>query len=332
MLRLIENKDFFDWLQLRHALWPYHPLQELEQEAKKIYATIEKHPVFFAENQNGEITGFIELSIHEIAPGCTIEKVGFIEAWYVKPEYRKSGIGRVLIENGEHWAISKGCKEVASDADPHFPLSPVAYASLGYTEVIMSHNHMMNHANKKYYIKQLAAHQDATLAQFSIVNITNDLALRKTTENDAVLIQVLMTKYWGGEPLIVNGEKYYPSKLQGLLLNQGDKVQGMLFYIRRGAVCEIIVFEVFNKFTGLGTIMLNKFIQLIKSQQYTKIQVMTTNDNLDALRFYQRRGFIIRGVRLNILENSRKMKSTIPELGDYNIPLRDEIELELVIG
>jgi hypothetical protein len=56
---------------------------------------------------------------------------------------------------------------------------------------------------------------------------------------------------------------------------------------------------------------------------------MTHNDNLDALRFYQRRGFSISGIRLNSMARARKIKPSIPLIGDYNIPIRDEIDLEM---
>ena len=58
---------------------------------------------------------------------------------------------------------------------------------------------------------------------------------------------------------------------------------------------------------------------------------ITTNDDLDAIRFYQRRGWTITAVHVNALAESRKIKPSIPEIGNYGIPLRDEIEFELVL-
>ncbi len=56
--------------------------------------------------------------------------------------------------------------------------------------------------------------------------------------------------------------------------------------------------------------------------------MITTNDNLDALRFYQRRGFTITNVHTDALKESRRLKPEIPKTGLYDIPMRDEIELE----
>jgi hypothetical protein len=56
--------------------------------------------------------------------------------------------------------------------------------------------------------------------------------------------------------------------------------------------------------------------------------VVTTNDNVDALRFYQRRGFRLTTIRCGAVDQSRRtLKPQIPVIGDYGIPLRDEIEL-----
>jgi hypothetical protein len=60
--------------------------------------------------------------------------------------------------------------------------------------------------------------------------------------------------------------------------------------------------------------------------------VVTTNDNLHALRFYQRRGFVLAEVRLNAVAHSRLLKPQIPLLGADDIPLRDEIELVLTLS
>lgn len=133
-VRLIEKKDFPEWLKLRYDLWPYHTLENLEKEMKDIYAELDIKPVFFAE-ENGIVYGFIELSIHDSAPGCLTNKIGFIEGWYVKPEFRKLGIGKKLVEMGEQWAKSKGCTEMASDTNERYPDSPIAHISLGFEEV-----------------------------------------------------------------------------------------------------------------------------------------------------------------------------------------------------
>jgi hypothetical protein len=62
------------------------------------------------------------------------------------------------------------------------------------------------------------------------------------------------------------------------------------------------------------------------------LRVTTTNDNLDALRFYQKRGFQIVAVRPGAVDESRRVKPSIPVIGEHGIPIRDEIELERAVG
>jgi ribosomal protein S18 acetylase RimI-like enzyme len=61
--------------------------------------------------------------------------------------------------------------------------------------------------------------------------------------------------------------------------------------------------------------------------------VVTTNDNVEALRFYQRRGFRLARIRPGAVDRSREMlKPEIPRSGAYDIPLRDELELEMTLA
>jgi GNAT superfamily N-acetyltransferase len=63
-----------------------------------------------------------------------------------------------------------------------------------------------------------------------------------------------------------------------------------------------------------------------------RLWLITTNDNLTALRFYQRRGFVLVAVHRNAVELSRKLKPQIPLIGEHGIPIRDEIELEMPLN
>ena len=60
----------------------------------------------------------------------------------------------------------------------------------------------------------------------------------------------------------------------------------------------------------------------------TRLWLITTNDNVDALRL-QRRGCRLAALHRGAVDDSRaRLKPEIPEIGGYQIPLRDELELE----
>lgn len=155
------------------------------------------------------------------------------------------------------------------------------------------------------------------------------LQFRECTQADAAFVTKIMDEYWGGEPLLIRDKNYYPSKLPGIIAENGTKLAGFIFYEIQKRDCEIVVFEVFDKWKGTGTALIELLRVIAKKQSCERIFLMTHNDNLDALRFYQRRGFSISGIRLNSMARARKIKPSIPLIGDYNIPIRDEIDLEM---
>ncbi len=72
-------------------------------------------------------------------------------------------------------------------------------------------------------------------------------------------------------------------------------------------------------------------IQEAKEHNMQKIVLITTNDNINAIRFYQRRGFDMAHLYRNMLDISRKLKPEIPLIGENGIPLRHEIEFEMIL-
>ncbi len=134
-IRLIGPSDKESWLELRHALWHYHDKNELASDLDHMLANLEKEPVFVAENAEGHLVGMLEASIRSEAPGCETERIGYLEGWFVIPEWRKRGIGGQLARRAEEWAREQGCVEMASDTTSRFPLSPAAHKALGYEEV-----------------------------------------------------------------------------------------------------------------------------------------------------------------------------------------------------
>jgi GNAT superfamily N-acetyltransferase len=104
----------------------------------------------------------------------------------------------------------------------------------------------------------------------------------------------------------------------------GD-LAGVLTYIVTGDECEILTLHTTTQWTGAGTAL----IEAVEPKARRRLWVLTTNDNVDALRFYQRRGFRLRELHPGAVEESRRrLKPEIPEIGEYGIPLRDEIVLE----
>ena len=139
-IRPVAPIDADEWLRLRLALWPD---AEPAEQAAEIAAFLARPAVplpdlwaaFVCVRPQGGLCGLVEVSIHDSAPGCTTDRIGYLEGWYVDPEWRGRGAGRALVEAAEAWAAAQGCTEMASDTDPSYPTSPAAHTALGYAEV-----------------------------------------------------------------------------------------------------------------------------------------------------------------------------------------------------
>jgi GNAT superfamily N-acetyltransferase len=128
------------------------------------------------------------------------------------------------------------------------------------------------------------------------------------------------------------GELVHPLDHPALVAEDaGGQLLGMLTYVpeQDWRQCEILTLHADEQWRGAGTALVEAVGQLARRHGCTRLWVITTNDNVDALRFYQRRGFCLVRVHRGAVDRSRaSLKPEIPAVGAYGIPLRDEIELE----
>lgn len=114
-----------------------------------------------------------------------------------------------------------------------------------------------------------------------------------------------------------------------LLASTGDEVVGVLTYDIVDKDCEILTMRASGQWGGVGTALVDRVVEVARAQGCSRLWLVTTNDNVDALRFYQRRGFRLTAVRCGAVDEARRtLTPQIPEVGNYGIPLRDEIEFE----
>lgn len=118
------------------------------------------------------------------------------------------------------------------------------------------------------------------------------------------------------------------TKLDGFLLREENKIIGLVTYTFFGDICEIVSLDSKRENIGIGTALLKEIEKIAINNNCKKIRLITTNDNMRALQFYQKRGYCLTRLYPNAMEKVRKVKPNVPLIGDNDIPLRDEIELE----
>ncbi|MFI1994420.1 GNAT family N-acetyltransferase [Actinoplanes sp. NPDC020271] len=151
------------------------------------------------------------------------------------------------------------------------------------------------------------------------------LRVRRAGPGDRETVKRLISEAWGAPILVVHGVTYDAAELPALIAERDGEVAGLLTFHLDGDALEIVSLNAFTSGAGVGSALVEATRELAPA----RLWVVTTNDNLDALRFYQRRGFRIVAVTPDAVDAARAVKPSIPLVGEYGIPLRDEITLEI---
>jgi ribosomal protein S18 acetylase RimI-like enzyme len=153
--------------------------------------------------------------------------------------------------------------------------------------------------------------------------------IRRLTSEDLPRLRQFWIDHWGSEIMITRGSIYRPEQLEGYVIEDGAEWLGLLTFIIKDGELEVTSLDSLCEGQGIGSLMLNQVIEQARASACRRIFLITTNDNLNALGFYQKRGFELVAIYRGAINESRKIKPSISLIGMNKIPLRDEIELEI---
>lgn len=148
------------------------------------------------------------------------------------------------------------------------------------------------------------------------------------TPDDLSIVLDIVKRFWGSDSIVVQGEEIHIANLAGLKALLEDEIIGISHYRIRSSQCEILTLASLHEGLGIGSALLAAVESIASSEHCEKLSLITTNDNLHGLGFYQRRGFHLAALYPGQMTISRALKPGIPMMGENNIPLRDEIKLE----
>jgi N-acetylglutamate synthase-like GNAT family acetyltransferase len=153
--------------------------------------------------------------------------------------------------------------------------------------------------------------------------------LRRLSESDLTRLRQFWIDHWGGEEMIARGKIYRPEQLEGFVIEDGQEWIGLLTFATENGECEVTSLNSLREGQGIGSKLIDQAIQEARARSCKRLFLITTNDNLNALGFYQKRGFELVAIYRGAINETRKIKPGVPLVGYNNIPLRDEIELEI---
>jgi GNAT superfamily N-acetyltransferase len=155
--------------------------------------------------------------------------------------------------------------------------------------------------------------------------------IRPLNKDDRKWVTSLLQEQWAGPKIITHGKIHYADTLPGFVVILEGKPAGLVTYDIVDKECEIITMNSLVEKIGIGQALLNAVKNIAVAAWCSRIWLITTNDNLAALRFYQKCGLKLVAVHANAIEESRRLKPEIPLNGNDGIEIRDEIELEMIL-
>lgn len=144
-------------------------------------------------------------------------------------------------------------------------------------------------------------------------------------------VNAFIRRQWFTTQMAVHGQRFDLGIADGWVAREGDALIGLITYRVSGGEMEILSLDSLLENRGVGTALLDMTLCKARRDGLSRVVLFTTNDNLHALRFYQKRGFDMIMIHRDAVERARTLKPEIPLTGLDGIPLKHEIELEMVL-
>jgi GNAT superfamily N-acetyltransferase len=155
--------------------------------------------------------------------------------------------------------------------------------------------------------------------------------VRVIDRDDRRWISRLLKKYWGSAEVVTRGRIHHADHLPGFAAVDGKRPVGLITYRIEGTECEIVTLNSLVEGAGIGSELLSAVKRVAEKSGCHRLWLITTNDNKPAMEFYKKRGFTVTAVHNDAIEESRRLKPEIPQIGVDGIPIRDEIEMEMIL-
>ncbi|MDR2532731.1 MAG: GNAT family N-acetyltransferase [Oscillospiraceae bacterium] len=154
------------------------------------------------------------------------------------------------------------------------------------------------------------------------------MEINTINEENREAATAILKREWG-LPIVSRGKAHDGAKLPGFVALSGGKIAGLVTYNIDERGCEITSLNSFEENKGVGTALINAVLKVAESNDCGRLWLITTNDIIQAIRFYQRRGFEWIATHINSAEIMRQLKPSIPLIGEEGIPIKHEIEFEM---
>jgi ribosomal protein S18 acetylase RimI-like enzyme len=168
------------------------------------------------------------------------------------------------------------------------------------------------------------------------VNARETVLIRAAGAEDRAWIERFLSRSWGSATIVSRGIAHDGSRLPAMLAVHGDDIVGLATFHIAGEACELVSLDALRHGQGIGSALLARVGEEARVRGCRRLWLITTNDNLNAIGFYQRRGMRLVAVHPGAVDEARRLKPSIPLVGEHGgaggIPIHDELEFELELG
>ena len=144
-------------------------------------------------------------------------------------------------------------------------------------------------------------------------------------------VNAILIDEWESTNITIRGSVVDGTKLKGFIAKTNDKIVGLVTYLIENNECEICTLNSFFENKGIGSSLIEKVKLIAKENNCLRLKLVTTNDNIRGIEFYQRRGFCFANLYKDSISKARLLKPEIPIFADNGLPIRDEIEFEIIL-
>lgn len=155
------------------------------------------------------------------------------------------------------------------------------------------------------------------------------MTIRSIEPRDEDAVAALVEKLWGSRNVVTRGRIYDAATLPGFLALEKGEVVGLLTFRVAEGECEVVTLDALISGRGIGSLLLKEAEKEARARGCRRLWLITTNNNIDAIVFYQKRGFRMVAIHQDAVTEARKLKPQIPLIGENSIPIRDEVEFEI---
>jgi GNAT superfamily N-acetyltransferase len=158
------------------------------------------------------------------------------------------------------------------------------------------------------------------------------VSVRPLGDEDTGWAAAIMTDEWGSVLVARKGELLDASVLPGFVAEVGGSRTGLVVVAARGRDYEVVSLSATSEGLGIGSALLQRCVEDARSRGCRRVWLITTNDNVRAIGFYQRFGMDLVALHRHGVERSRQVKPSIPLVAASGIAIAHELEFELLLG